>query len=133
MVLESVSSIPSVTCISGISEEPVVEFNMHDDLIYLIGGYDGESWLSSTDAYSPSRDLIKMLRPMNIPRSYASTAKLNGEIYVFGGGVGETEWYDTGILPLVPYIVKLHNFDICFLLTYGFLSDTKFPFVFSVC
>lgn len=95
MVLESVSSIPSVTCISGISEEPVVEFNMHDDLIYLIGGYDGESWLSSMDAYSPSRDLIKMLRPMNIPRSYASTAKLNGEIYVFGGGVGETEWYDT--------------------------------------
>ncbi|CAK9136691.1 unnamed protein product [Ilex paraguariensis] len=65
-----------------------------DELILLVGGYDGVSWLSALDAYSPSKDMIKALKPMGSVRSYASVARLNGELYVFGGGNGSL-WYDT--------------------------------------
>ncbi|XP_044484727.1 uncharacterized protein LOC123210430 isoform X2 [Mangifera indica] len=62
--------------------------------IYLLGGYDGESWLSTLDSYVPLRGVIKSLHPMNFVRSFASVALLNGEVYVFGGGDGCT-WYNT--------------------------------------
>lgn len=64
--------------------------------IFLVGGYDGESWLSALNSYFPSQDVIKSVQPMSSVRSYASAAQLNGEIYVFGGGDGYS-WYDTGI------------------------------------
>ncbi|KAK4253361.1 hypothetical protein QN277_010681 [Acacia crassicarpa] len=62
--------------------------------LYLIGGYDGESFLASMDLYCPSLNVKKSLKPMSSVRSYASTVQLNGEIYVFGGGNG-CIWYDT--------------------------------------
>ncbi|XP_030479362.1 uncharacterized protein LOC115696609 isoform X1 [Cannabis sativa] len=62
--------------------------------IFLLGGYDGESWLSTFDSYCPSLNYLKPLRPMNCVRSYASVAKLNGEFYAIGGGNGQI-WYDT--------------------------------------
>ncbi|XP_020540543.1 uncharacterized protein LOC105648083 isoform X2 [Jatropha curcas] len=75
--------------------------NSFDDLdldtsksIYLVGGYDGESWLSSLDLYFPENDVLQSLKPMSTVRSYASTAKLNDEVYVFGGGSGNL-WYDS--------------------------------------
>lgn len=64
------------------------------DRLFLVGGFDGESWLSSLDLYFPSRDMIKSLKPMNSVRAYSSVAKLNEEIYVFGGGNSDT-WCDT--------------------------------------
>lgn len=64
--------------------------------VFLVGGYDGVSWLSALDLYCPSRDVIKSLRPMSSVRSYSSVAQLNGELYVFGGGDGYT-WYETGM------------------------------------
>ena len=67
-----------------------------DGTIFLVGGYDGESWLSSLDLYSPSNDIIKSLKPMSSVRSYTSVAKLNDDLYVIGGGAGSS-WYDTGI------------------------------------
>lgn len=67
-----------------------------DASILLVGGYDGVSHLSTLDYYSPSYDVIKSLKPMNLVRPYASIAKLNGELYVFGGG-DNPWWYDTGI------------------------------------
>jgi len=66
-----------------------------DDSILLVGGYDGESWLSSLDLYSTSNDIIKSLKPMSSVRSYTSVAKLNDYLYVIGGGAGSL-WYDTG-------------------------------------
>ncbi|KAF8402551.1 hypothetical protein HHK36_010637 [Tetracentron sinense] len=80
-------------------DEPTMESNLPldsslDDLIYLAGGFDGVSWLSALDSYSPSLDVMKPLRPMSSIRSYASVAKLNGELYIFGGGNG-IEWYNT--------------------------------------
>nr|XP_023903305.1 ring canal kelch protein-like isoform X1 [Quercus suber]XP_023903306.1 ring canal kelch protein-like isoform X1 [Quercus suber] len=69
----------------------------HNESVFLAGGYDGKSWLSSLDSYYPSHDVIKSLKPMNCARSYFSAAQLNNDLYVFGGGSGQdsSKWYDT--------------------------------------
>ncbi|KAM7264057.1 hypothetical protein ACFE04_001740 [Oxalis oulophora] len=64
------------------------------DSIFLVGGYDGETWLSTFESYFPSKDWTKSLKRMNTVRAYASVAKFNDDIYVLGGGNGNT-WYDT--------------------------------------
>lgn len=74
--------------------EPTTVKNL-DESILIIGGFDGSMWLSALDCYHPSRDVLESLCPMNLVRSYASAAKLNGEIYVFGGVYGNL-WYDRG-------------------------------------
>ncbi|KAK2982458.1 hypothetical protein RJ640_026301, partial [Escallonia rubra] len=65
-----------------------------DDSILIVGGYDGSSWLSALDSYSPSCDTMKSLSAMTFLRSHASAAKLNGELYIFGG-VDDHVWFDT--------------------------------------
>ncbi|XP_021769633.1 kelch-like protein 5 isoform X1 [Chenopodium quinoa] len=65
-----------------------------NDSIFLVGGFDGESWLASLDSYSPSKDIIKSLRPMSSVRSHASLAMLNGDLFVIGGG-NSGLWYNT--------------------------------------
>lgn len=65
-----------------------------DESILIMGGFDGSSWLSTMNCYYPSRDIMESLPAMRSVRSYASTAKLNGEIYVLGGVNGNV-WYDT--------------------------------------
>ncbi|XP_078445040.1 influenza virus NS1A-binding protein [Wolffia australiana] len=65
-----------------------------DSSVYIIGGFDGDSWLSSLDSYSLSLDLMTPLCPMTSARSYASATSLDGSLYVFGGGDGSL-WYDT--------------------------------------
>ncbi|XP_047325972.1 ring canal kelch homolog [Impatiens glandulifera] len=67
---------------------------IYDASIYIVGGYNGDFWLSSLTKYSPLYDEMKPLRPMPFLRSYASIAKLNGELFVLGGVHGNT-WYDT--------------------------------------
>lgn len=76
----------------GLSDES------HSDLdkkVLIAGGYDGSLWLPAFDCYSPSCDLIESLCPMSFVRSHASAAKLNGEVYLFGGA-HDTMWCDTG-------------------------------------
>ncbi|KAF7845261.1 ring canal kelch-like protein isoform X2 [Senna tora] len=71
---------------------------LHLDLkesLFLIGGYDGESFLATMDLYCPSLNVLKSLKPMSSVRSYASVVQSNGELYVFGGGDGSECWYDT--------------------------------------
>ncbi|KAF5206209.1 Kelch-like protein [Thalictrum thalictroides] len=77
--------------------EPFVEPLLGvDELIFLMGGYDGVSWLPTVENYWPSRDVVKPLKPMNSARSYAAAAVLNGLIYNFGGWNGYSKmWYDT--------------------------------------
>jgi hypothetical protein len=70
----------------------------HSDLdkkVLIAGGYDGSLWLPAFECYSPSSDLIESLCPMSFVRSHASAAKLNGEVYLFGGA-HDTMWCDTG-------------------------------------
>ncbi|MCL7038615.1 hypothetical protein MKW94_022220 [Papaver nudicaule] len=92
--------VPSVACVKSTaaketSKELIDELSVGvNELVFLIGGFDGTSWLSDLDCYSPSTDSVKSLRPMSLVRSYAAASALNGEIYVFGGGDG-TLWYNT--------------------------------------
>lgn len=58
--------------------------------IFIVGGFDGSSWLTSLDSYSPSQDLKVSLSPMNFVKSYSSAATLFGEIYHFGGAESHT-------------------------------------------
>nr|CAB3460348.1 unnamed protein product [Digitaria exilis] len=62
--------------------------------IFLIGGYNGVTWLSSLDSFCPEKDTLVGLTPMSSPRSYASAAALDGHIFAFGGGDGMS-WYNT--------------------------------------
>ncbi|CAN6336403.1 unnamed protein product [Urochloa humidicola] len=62
--------------------------------IFLIGGYNGVTWLSSLDSFSLEKDILVGLTPMSSPRSYASAAALDGHIFTFGGGDGMS-WYNT--------------------------------------
>ncbi|PSS33273.1 Kelch-like protein [Actinidia chinensis var. chinensis] len=70
------------------------ELRPKNDSILIVGGFDGSSWLSALDSYSPLLDTMKSLKPMTSVRSYASAATLNGELYIFGGVDGDT-WHDT--------------------------------------
>ena len=65
--------------------------------IFLIGGYNGVTWLSSLDSFTPEKDAVLGLTPMSSPRSYASAAALDGHIFAFGGGGGKSPWYNTGM------------------------------------
>ena len=66
-----------------------------EDVIYLIGGFDGISFLSSLDSFSPSLDILTPLKPMTAGKSYTSAVALDGKIFVLGGGDGAC-WFDTG-------------------------------------
>lgn len=74
------------------STEPRLDI---DELIFLVGGYNGKTYLSSLDAYLPSENKMKSLTPMSAVRSLASVSMLSRELYAFGGGNG-SEWYTTG-------------------------------------
>ncbi|XVE97157.1 hypothetical protein REPUB_Repub02eG0287000 [Reevesia pubescens] len=94
LMLET-SSNHSLEHVNGEEIEPSEELQLDPtESIFLVGGYDGESWLSAVNSYFPSQDVIKSVQPMRSVRSYASAAQLNGELYVFGGGDGYS-WYDT--------------------------------------
>lgn len=89
---------------------PIVEsldksIEQHVGLIYLIGGFDGCSWLSTLDGFSPSLNIITPLKSMSSARSYASAVSLDSSIYVFGGGDGHL-WFDSGII--LKFIQYLH-------------------------
>ncbi|XP_048135216.1 uncharacterized protein LOC115743690 isoform X2 [Rhodamnia argentea] len=62
--------------------------------IFIVGGYDGSSYLSASCLYSPHEDMMTSLSPMRSVRSQASVAKLRGELYVFGG-VHDDVWHNT--------------------------------------
>lgn len=84
-----------------------------DELIFLVGGYDGNSLLPALDSYSPMHDVIMPLQPMNYARAYASVAILKDELYAIGGGDGRL-WLDTGFslhfsLSTFVYVCVMHN------------------------
>ncbi|KAF5472095.1 hypothetical protein F2P56_008837 [Juglans regia] len=93
-ILEPLSN-PSAAFVNEMIIDGLDEVHLDpNESIFLIGGYDGESWLSAVNLYDPSQDVIKSLRPMNSVRSFSSAAQLKGVLYVFGGGNGNV-WYDT--------------------------------------
>ncbi|TVU25142.1 hypothetical protein EJB05_27624 [Eragrostis curvula] len=62
--------------------------------IFLIGGYNGVTWLSSLDSLTPDKDVLVGLTPICSARSYAPAAVLDGHIFAFGGG-DAMSWYNT--------------------------------------
>ncbi|MCI34737.1 kelch-like protein 2-like, partial [Trifolium medium] len=67
-------------------ENPTAELHLDaKDSFFLIGGSYEKSSIADMDMYCTSQNVIKSLKPMNCPRSYASVVELNGGIYVFGG------------------------------------------------
>ncbi|RLM57764.1 hypothetical protein C2845_PM18G01550 [Panicum miliaceum] len=63
-----------------------------EDVIYLVCGFDGFSFLPSLDSFSPSLDILTPLKPMAVGKSYASTVALDGKVFVLGGG--DVDYYD---------------------------------------
>lgn len=94
-----------------------------EESILLVGGFDGSSWLSALDCYRPSLDHTESFSPMSLVRSHASAAKLNGEVYVFGG-VYENLWYDEGI----GYKFSLLYFIFCILR----IRNALMPFLYLI-
>uniref|UniRef100_A0A7N0TC99 DCD domain-containing protein n=1 Tax=Kalanchoe fedtschenkoi TaxID=63787 RepID=A0A7N0TC99_KALFE len=74
----------------------------HNESVFLVGGCDGSSWLSSLDLYLPSCDTLKSLKPMKTVRSHASVTKLNGNLYVLGGVDSETTTYYDSVASYNP-------------------------------
>ncbi|KAK1321916.1 hypothetical protein QJS10_CPA03g01039 [Acorus calamus] len=72
----------------SLTESLVEQYLGSDNVIYLVGGFDGETWSSALDSYAPSHDVLTPLRPMSFARSYASAVALGGSLYVLGGRVG---------------------------------------------
>lgn len=72
---------------------------VHEGQIFVLGGWDGISYLNTTYRYDPSTDKWYEESPMNFPRSHASAGILSGEICVIGGSnadghVNEVECFD---------------------------------------
>ncbi|KAI3519713.1 hypothetical protein L1887_08928 [Cichorium endivia] len=53
--------------------------------VFIVGGFDGSSWLSSLESYFPCYDIKVSHNPMNFLKMYATSATMNGELYNFGG------------------------------------------------
>ncbi|KAM0866264.1 hypothetical protein ACQ4PT_042754 [Festuca glaucescens] len=84
-----------------------------EDVIYLIGGFDGISFLPSLDSFSPSLDILTPLKQMTVGKSYTSTVALDGKIFVLGGGDGAS-WFDTGTqLFLCLFSIGLLGCNLC--------------------
>ncbi|KAF3333601.1 B2 protein [Carex littledalei] len=77
-------------------DELALRLDLSEKLIYLIGGFDSLDWLSSFDAFSPSKDMLMPLKRMSSARAYTSVAILEEFIFVLGGSDGNM-WSDTGI------------------------------------
>ncbi|XP_057378242.1 kelch-like protein diablo [Daphnia carinata] len=56
--------------------------------LYVIGGFNGVSWLRSMERYDPLTNQWTLLTPMSVARSSFGTTVWNGRIYVIGGSDG---------------------------------------------
>ena len=52
--------------------------------IWVLGGYNGESYLRSVECYCPKRNVWKMVAPMIKSRSIFNAAVVDGKLYAIG-------------------------------------------------
>jgi hypothetical protein len=64
---------------------------VHDDALYLFGGWDGRSYRAEAYRYDPVADEWSVLSPMPAPRAYAGAGTVGDQIYVVGGYDGQNE------------------------------------------
>ncbi|XP_022089771.1 kelch-like protein 24 [Acanthaster planci] len=53
--------------------------------IYIIGGYDGKTKLTSVETYDSGSNTWTCIQPMTIPVAFATAAAWNGRLFVIGG------------------------------------------------
>lgn len=90
-----------------------------DGVLYVCGGYDGASFLSSAERYlpDPGADSWEALEPMTRPRHCAAAASHGGRLYVCGGfngdgALGSCECYDPTAarwIVLPPMVTARHG------------------------
>eukprot|EP00957_Ditylum_brightwellii_P192451 14651819-Ditylum_brightwellii.AAC.2 len=56
--------------------------------IYVLGGYDGSSYLSSVEVYSTTSGQWTSIAPMQTNHCYRAAVSMGGQIYVMGGHDG---------------------------------------------
>lgn len=95
-------------CVKELESKIMRSVRPGNNVIYLIGGFNGKSWLAALDSFSPSMDILMPLKPMGAARSYASAAALNDNFYVFGGGDGSS-WFNT----VECYSQRNDNWTLC--------------------
>ncbi|KAL1535449.1 hypothetical protein AAHA92_28226 [Salvia divinorum] len=71
-----------------------ISYSPSEETVFIVGGFDGFSWLPNLSLYSPNQDHVIPLFPMNSTRTYAAVAKLNSELYIFGGTL-DGVWCDS--------------------------------------
>jgi N-acetylneuraminic acid mutarotase len=59
--------------------------------LYVLGGWDGSAFASSTYVYDPASDAWNARAPMIAPRGFSAAAVLGDAIYVVGGFDGQVE------------------------------------------
>ncbi|KAJ3596502.1 hypothetical protein NHX12_002909 [Muraenolepis orangiensis] len=59
-------------------------------LLYAIGGFDGQSRLSTVEVYNPETDAWTRVSSLNSQRSAMGTVVIDGDIYVCGGYDGKS-------------------------------------------
>lgn len=60
-------------------------FNIFDSCVYVLGGQDGTSDISTCEKYSVADNTWRVIRPMFLPRNGASAISFEKVIFVFGG------------------------------------------------
>lgn len=84
-----------------------------EGMIYIIGGYHNDNYMSSGEAYNIDENKWITIAPMSVERNKAGCAAFNRKIYVCGGWEGSgnvlssVEFYDTEtdcwmLLPPLP-------------------------------
>ncbi|XP_078254473.1 kelch-like protein 18 [Rhinoraja longicauda] len=72
-------------CQEMVTSRSRVGVAMVNGLLYAIGGFDGQSRLSTVEVYNPETDTWTKVASMNSKRSAMGTAVMDGHIYVCGG------------------------------------------------
>lgn len=62
---------------------------------YAIGGYDGDSMVSSVEIFDPRLNAWRMGDPMSNPRGYASAVTFDDSLFVLGGLRSNEQILDT--------------------------------------
>ncbi|GMS90520.1 hypothetical protein PENTCL1PPCAC_12695, partial [Pristionchus entomophagus] len=69
---------------------------VHDDQIYIAGGFDGDNALATVEIINPldAAPVWKFAAPMSKPRGAPASCVLDGQLYVFGGHDSTQVWAD---------------------------------------
>jgi N-acetylneuraminic acid mutarotase len=62
-----------------------------DGKLYVMGGHDGQNWLSSVELYDASTNAWEAVAPMSTARGAPAAAAIDGKLYVMGGSDGQNQ------------------------------------------